>query len=267
MRGSVPVAVSVVIVVMPVRVVMGVIMVVRMIMGMRVTVVMPVVMCVIVPMIMLFGVMMVPVVVSMIVRMIVAAGAVVVGGLLGAEGPRHRLGGAAGAAHQLRRARRHVEHLGADLGRDVAAAELPGEAQEPGRAARAHFEERLLGGAHADEPPVLQAQRITILQARGPLQGQIDAKPARRVEMGMALRAGRVIEGDRVDDLIGPDGGLADDLTGCGHGILGRRNGGGRGRRRPTFLQQVRIRWQARAEMSCPGANQPQSWPFRLPVL
>jgi hypothetical protein len=263
MRGSVPVAVSVVIVVMPVRVVM----VVRMIMGMRVTVGMPVVMCVIMPMIVLFGVMMVPVVVPMIVRVIVAAGAMVVGGLLGAEGPRHRLGGAARAAHQFRRARRHVEHLGADLGRDVAAAELPGEAQEPGRAARAHFQQRLLGGAHADKPPVLQAQRVAILQARGPLQGQIDAEPARRVEMSVALRAGRMIEGDRVDDLIGPDGGLADDLTGCGHGILGRRNGGGRGRRRPTFLQQVRIRWQARAEMSCPSANRPQSWPFRLPVL
>ena len=65
----------------------------------------------------------------MIVPVIVPAGAVIVGGVLGPEGAGNRGRDAALPADQLGRGgcRRHVEHVRADLGIHVAAAELPGQ--------------------------------------------------------------------------------------------------------------------------------------------
>ena len=78
----------------------------------------------------------VPVIMAvMVVAMVVPAGAVVVRGALRPEGARDRARGAALPAHQLGigRGGRDVEHVGGDLGGDVVAAELPGQARQPGR--------------------------------------------------------------------------------------------------------------------------------------
>jgi hypothetical protein len=160
------------------------------------------------------------VMVAMVVvaMVLVAALAVVVGSLLRLEGPVHRAGRAARAADQFGGAGRDVENVRADLGGNVLAAELPGEAQQTGGIAGADFEQRLLGGAHADETPVVELQRVAVLKARGALEGQIDGQPARRGQMGMRLSPRGVVEGHRIDDEIGPDGGLADDQAGFGHG-------------------------------------------------
>lgn len=171
---------------------------------------------VVMPMIVVGGVIVRGRLVRVVVVMVVAALTVVVGRLLRLEGALHRRGGAAGAAHQLGRAGGYVERVRADLGGNVLAAELPGEAQQPGRAAGADLEKRLLRRAHPDEAPILELERIAVLQPQGPLQGEVDGQSARRRQVGMRLRPGGVVEDHRIDDEIGPDGGLADDQASLG---------------------------------------------------
>ena len=156
--------------------------------------------------------------VIVVVMVVMAALAVVVGRLLRLERAVHRTRRTAGAADQFGGAGRYVENLRANLGGNVLAAELPGEAQQTGRIAGADFQQRFLGGAHADEASILELQRIAVLQAHGAVQGKIDREPARRGQMRPRQTPCGVVEGHRIDDEIGPDGGLADDQAGFGHG-------------------------------------------------
>jgi hypothetical protein len=153
-----------------------------------------------------------------VVMMVMAALAMIVGRLLRLERAVDRIRRAAGAADQFGGAGRNVENVRADFRGNVLAAKLPGEAQQTGRIAGADFQQRFLGGAHADEASILELQRIAVLQARGAVQGKIDREPARRGQMRLRQTPGGVVEGHRIDDEIGPDGGLADDQAGFGHG-------------------------------------------------
>ncbi len=153
-----------------------------------------------------------------VVMMVMAALAMIVGRLLRLERTVDRIRRAAGAADQFGGAGRNVENVRADFRGNVLAAKLPGEAQQTGRIAGADFQQRFLGGAHADEASILELQRIAVLQARGAVQGKIDREPARRGQMRLRQTPGGVVEGHRIDDEIGPDGGLADDQAGFGHG-------------------------------------------------
>ena len=156
-----------------------------------------------------------------VVRMvIVAALAMVVGRPLGFEGAGHRGGGAALAANELGGAAGHVESVGGDLGRHVAAAELPGKAQQPDRVLGPDLEERLAGGADRHEAAVLQAEGVAILQGRGLGQREGEAEAALpRQTVRRRLPRG-VVEDDRVDDRVAADGDLADDGGGALHEIL-----------------------------------------------
>ena len=153
-----------------------------------------------------------------VVMMVMAALAMIVGRLLRLERAVDRIRRAAGAADQFGGAGRNVENVRADFRGNVLAAKLPGEAQQTGRIAGADFQQRFLGGAHADEASILELQRIAVLQARGAVQGKIDREPARRGQMRPRQTPCGVVEGHRIDDEIGPDGGLADDQAGFGHG-------------------------------------------------
>ena len=115
-----------------------------------------------------------------VVRMVVAAGAVIVGHTLGAEGAIDRGRRAALAADELCRGgrRRDVENFGADLGRDVVAAELPGEAHQAGWILGANLEQRLRGGLHRDEATVVEAQGVSVLEGGGLRQRQVDMQAA-----------------------------------------------------------------------------------------
>ncbi|MBE7203876.1 MAG: hypothetical protein INR70_39620, partial [Parafilimonas terrae] len=148
-----------VIVVMAVTVIMAVI--VAMAVAVVMAVIVAVVMCVVIVavLVMCMAVVMVAVTV-VVVTVIVAAGAVVVGHLLRAEGAAHRSGRATLAAHQLGRrgGGRHVQHVGPDLGRDMVAAELPGEAHEPGGILRANLQQILGSRPHDDQPAVFQLE-------------------------------------------------------------------------------------------------------------
>lgn len=113
-----------------------------------------------------------------VMAVIVAAGAVVVRLLLRPEGALDRGGGAARAAHQFGSAVRDIEHIRTDFGRHVVAAELPGEAHQPGDVLGAHFEERLLGCLHSDETTIIEAEGIPVLHLGGLFQREIERDPA-----------------------------------------------------------------------------------------
>ncbi len=177
--------------------------------------------------------------VPMIVMMVVVAAlAMVVGGLFGLEGAGDRGGFAAGVADQGVGGDRNVEGFGADLGGDVLASELPGEAQQPGRVAGADFEERLVRRADGDQAPVLELQGVPVLQTGGVGEGELEAEAARGGEGAVRRAPAGMVERDRVDDLLGPDGGLADDQGGFGHGILEMGDGPAAFRRTHGGLRQ-----------------------------
>lgn len=191
-----------------------------------------------------------------VMMMVVAALAVIVRSLFRLERAVHRLGRAAGAADQLGGAGRHIENLRADFRGNVLAAELPGEPQQAGRIAGANFQKRFLGGTHGHEAPVLELERIAVLKARGTIQVEIDGQAARRGQVRMRLATRGVVEGHRVDDEIGPNGGLADDQAGFGHGdprMGARRQRAETGR----FCNRRAFRWQAQGEKSCADATCP----------
>ena len=169
-------------------------------------------------------VMIVVVIVGMVVvPVIVSAGAVIVGGLLGPEGAGDGGRDAALPPHQLGRGgcRRHVEHVRADLGVHVAAAELPGQAQQAGRILGAHLQEVLGGRPHRDEPTVVEAQGVAVLERRGPGERDVEAEAALGDQGSRDGSPGRAVEGHRVGDAVGADRGPADDRGGCRHGTLG----------------------------------------------
>lgn len=159
----------------------------------------------------------VPVIVAM-VMMVVTALAVIVRILLRLEGTAHRARRAAAAAHEFGRALGHVEHLRTDLGGDMVATELPGEPHQTRRVPGPNLQKILLGGAHADQAAVIQLERVAILE-HGPVgQRERDDFSGGGRDRGRMFRAGRVVERERIDDLVGPDCGLADDLEGFRHG-------------------------------------------------
>lgn len=168
------------------------------------------------------GMVMVRVIMSV---MVVAALAVVVGRALGVEGAGHRARRAALAAHQFGGPGRHVEHLRGDLGGDVAAAELPGEAQEPGRVLGPHLQQRLGGGPDQNHTPILEPQAVAIRQGHRPVEGGREAQAALPRQGSGERLAGGMVEGDAVDDRVGAEGGLADEGGGAQHGILTTSDG------------------------------------------
>lgn len=113
-----------------------------------------------------------------------------------------------------------MEHVGADLSLDMVAAELPRQAHEPGGIFRPDFEQRLGPGAHHDQPAVLQAQGIAILQRAGLGQRDLEGEAAGRREGGGQRDPGAMVEFDRIGDAVGAYGRAADDGGGFQHGRL-----------------------------------------------
>lgn len=211
----VAVVVTVVMLLVPGLVLMAVTVLMRVIVRMA----MPVTMVVMIVVVMIVGMMIMPV--------IVPAGAVIVGGELGPEGAGDRGRDAALPAHQLGRggSRRHVEHVGADLGIHVAAAELPSEAQQADRILGAHLQEVLGGGPHRDEAAVIEAQGVAVLERRGLGERDVEAEAAFGDQGPRHGIPGRAVEDHRVGDAVGADRGPADDRGGCRHGTLGHDAG------------------------------------------
>lgn len=144
---------------------------------------------------------------------------VVVGAALGLEGALHRRHRTALPAHHLGQdvVVLDVDRVGGDLGRGMAVADMPGDTHQPQRVLGADLQQALRCGLDLDKAPVLQLYRIAIGQHRGLVEIEQDIEPAIGLEGKAAAIAVVMVEGERVDDALGPNGGLANDGGGAKH--------------------------------------------------
>lgn len=129
---------------------------------------------------------------------------------------RHR---AALPAHELGDGRDvdDVERVGRHLGRDVVAAEMPGEAHQPQLVLGLDLQQALGCGLDLHEPAILQLQRIAVVQHRGLVEVDGELQAARRLHRQGAAAAILMAEAERIDDALGTDGSLANDGGGAKH--------------------------------------------------
>jgi hypothetical protein len=133
--------------------------------------------------------------------------------LLGPEGARDRRRDAALPARQFGESGRvlDIERIPRHLCETVLAAEMPGQAHEPQRVLGFHFKKALHGGLDLHERSVLEAQRIAVVKSGVHVEIEQDLRPTLAFQGRVPAIAARVIEGDRIDDPVGLDGGFADD--------------------------------------------------------
>ncbi len=226
LRGTVAVAMVVMAMGM---VVMGVVMtaaaalamgVVMMLMRMGVLMTMSMVMIVVFVRVVLMAVMM-----AMVVIVVIMAAAAVVAVMvvmhLGLRLERALDGshGAALSAHQLNDGGDvdDVERVGRHLGRDVVAAEMPGEAHQPQRILGANLQQALRRSLDPHQPAVFQLQRVAIVEHRGLVEIDRELQAARRLHRQGATAAILMAEAERIDDALGADSSLANDGSGAKH--------------------------------------------------
>lgn len=164
------------------------------------------------------------VMIVMAMMMIVAAAAIVAMGVvmhlrLRLEGPLDRRHRAALPAHQLsqRRIVGDVERIGRHFGRDVMAAEMPGEARQPQRVLGTNRQQAFRHGPDLHETAILQLEGIAVVQHCRLVERDLDLEPARRRRGHAAAIAVAVRETERVRDALGADGGLANEGVGAKH--------------------------------------------------
>lgn len=164
------------------------------------------------------------VMIVMAMMMIVAAAAIVAMGVvmhlrLRLEGPLDRRHRAALPAHQLsqRRIVGDVERIGRHFGRDVMAAEMPGEARQPQRVLGTNRQQAFRHGPDLHETAILQLEGIAVVQHCRLVERDLNLEPARRRRGHAAAIAVAVRETERVRDALGADGGLANEGVGAKH--------------------------------------------------
>lgn len=152
---------------------------------------------------------------------VVAIGVVVVvGATLGLERAHHRTHCAALAAHHFGQNMvvLDIDRVGGNLGRRVPVADMPGDAHQPQRVLRADFEQALRRRLHQHEPAILELDGIAVPQRGGLIEIEQDIEPTIGLEREAAAVAVVMVERQRVDDAILPDGGLANNGGGAKHG-------------------------------------------------
>lgn len=182
-----------------------------------VVVIVTMVMVVAMPVIVLMPVMvmiMAVIVVIMVMVMIVAVPvpAMGIGAALRLEGGAHmEHGGAEPAQHVLD----HVvapdeDEVRPELRRQMAVAEVPGDAHEMGGIAPEDAGERLEGRLHLDEAPVLQGQEVAVAERARLRQVEQEFEPLLALHGDAAAMARVMVEEHGVGGLAGPGPGDAD---------------------------------------------------------
>lgn len=180
------------------------------------------------------------VVMMVMMAMIVATAAVVAMVVmmdlgLGLERPLDLAHRAALAANQFgqRGILLDIDRIGGDLGRDMAAAQVPGETRQPQRVLGGDRDQLLRRRPDQDERTVLELDRIAVVQRRRLVEVEQDVLPAIALERGMARVAAMVVEGEDLDDPVLLDRGLTDDGDGALHdvtrGVMAQRRSTDRG--------------------------------------
>ncbi|CAI0344505.1 conserved hypothetical protein [Hyphomicrobiales bacterium] len=213
MRGAMPVAMVVMIVIMAAAatLAMGVVMLVLVLMRMIVTMVL---MIVVMTMVMTMVVVMMGVPAAAIVAM-----SVVVDLRLGLERALDRRHRTALPAHQLGKSGivGHIERLGRHFRRNVMAAEVPGKAHQPQRVFGTDFQQAFRRGLDLHKSPVLQLQRVAVVQRRRLVEGDREFQAAHGRHSDAVDPALTMAEAQRIDNALGTDGGLAKDGSGAKH--------------------------------------------------
>ena len=91
-----------------------------------------------------------------------------------------------------------AQRLGHDLGRQMAIAEMPGDADQMMRIAALDLDQRLGGGDHLDQPAVLKHQRIAAAQRCGIFEVEQEGQSARTGHRHAPTMTIVEIEHDRV---------------------------------------------------------------------
>lgn len=153
------------------------------------------------------------------VMIVTAIGAVIIGAAFGLERALDLAHGAALAADHLgeHMVVLDIDRVGGDLGRGMAIADMPGDAHQPQRVLGADFEQALRRSLDQDEPAVLQLDRVAVVQCRRLVEIEQDIEPAIALQRDAATVAVLMVEGQRLDDLVQLDRGLASDGGGAQH--------------------------------------------------
>lgn len=153
-------------------------------------------------------------------RMVMPGMVMVIGAALGLEGALDRRHRAALATDHLGEdvILLDIDRIGGDLSGGVAVADMPGDAHQPQRVLGADFDQALRRGLDLDEAAVFQLHGIAIGQHGRLVEIEQDVEPAIALERDAAAVAVLVVERQRLDDLVGTDGRLADDGGGAQHG-------------------------------------------------
>jgi hypothetical protein len=112
------------------------------------------------------------------------------------------------------------DRVGADLGRRVPVADVPGDPHQPQRILGPDLEERLGRRLHLHEAPVLEPHCIAVGKRRRLIEVEEEVEPALPFQRHAAPVPALMIEDDRVGDPVGLHGGLADDGGGAEHANL-----------------------------------------------
>lgn len=156
-----------------------------------------------------------------LVRVIVAVVAAIIGAALGPERAGDLTGRGAEAADHFEK---HVvvadiQRGLADLGGDVAVADMPGDLRQPDGIVGRHLDQALRGRRDADETAVLQLHRVAVVEDGGTVEVEQELEPAIRPEGDTAPVPGFVIERQGVGDPLGLHGGPAKDGGGTDHRV------------------------------------------------
>lgn len=111
-----------------------------------------------------------------------------------------------------------IDRIGGDFRRRVAVADMPGEAHQPQRVLGADLEQALRRGLDLHEAAILQLHGVAIGEHGRLVEIEQNVEPAITLERDAAAVAVLMVERQRLDDLVGADGRLADDGGGAQHG-------------------------------------------------
>ena len=108
----------------------------------------------------------------------------------------------------------NVNRICRDLGRRMAIADVPGNAQQPEEIVGTYLEELLRCRFHQHETIIVKTQRIAIVEDGRFIEIEQNGRAAVRRQRDAAAMTGIVVKCDAVSHTIGLDGGAANDGRG-----------------------------------------------------
>ena len=152
-------------------------------------------------------------------RMIVRVRFVMIRATLGTERPLHKFRRSAKAAHHFDEdvILLDIDRTFGNLCGRVTVADMPRKTQQPFRASCGDLDELLRRSFHLNETPVVELERIAIVQHHGLVEIEQHIEPALTFQGRTPFMPRLMIQHDAVHDLVGFHRGTADDGRGSHH--------------------------------------------------